>query len=107
MVIYNLEHKTIEKIFETEQYHERIVIDKNEHYFLATTPGNYGIDVFSLETGELLLSMTPGMQFLDCGFSTDGAYVIGKTETRYVIGNLLLDETDLISRARRLVEAIE
>ena len=103
MIIYNLEEKTIENSFETKQYHERIVIDKNEHYFLATAPGNYGIDVFSLETGELLLSMAPGMLFLDCGFSADGAYVVGKTETGYVVGDLLFDEQTLQLRARQLI----
>ncbi len=105
LVVYNLQNETIEKSFEAD-YYTRIVIDKGEQFFLATGPGNYGMYVFSLNTGELLFSMTNELLFTECGFSSDSTYAIGNTENGCIIADMLVDEFDVISRARRLVNGM-
>ena len=71
--------------------------------FYAIGERGHGIDVYSIETRELLFPMSNYESLADVGFSIDGRYVVGKRESGYVIGDLLTDEEELLSYTRRFV----
>ncbi len=61
------------------------------------------IDVYSMEDGVLLFTMHGTSDFTEFAFTTDGKYAVGVMEGgRYIVADLLTDESELIAQARKL-----
>ncbi len=62
--------------------------------------GGTAIDVYLLETAELLFTIKAPKEFTEFAFTEDGRYAVGITEDGLLVADLLTDEEVLIERAR-------
>ena len=106
LLLYDLENRTVKKEIQARYTYVGFAFDEREKYFMGKGVGGYGIVVYSLETLEELFSMGLNDEIEAMAFSLDGAYAVGKTDRGYLIGDMLLDEDDVLSHAHRLVSAI-
>jgi WD40 repeat protein len=103
MMVYNLNTRSVEQIWKNETQYSSFSFSADGGMMLALCEGKTKIDVFDLNDGcRLLFSMqAPAGSFSEMAFSEDGGYAVGKTDAGvYVIGNMYLEEEDLITRIR-------
>ena len=103
MMVYNLNTRSVEQIWKNETQYSSFSFSADGGLMLALCEGKTKIDVFDLNDGcRLLFSMqAPAGSFSEMAFSEDGGYAVGKTDAGvYVIGNMYLEEEDLITRIR-------
>lgn len=106
LLLYDLEKRTVKKEIQARFTYAGFAFDERGKYFMGKGVGGYGIVVYSLETLEELFWMERNDEIEAMAFSLDGAYAVGKTDRGYLIGDMLLDEDDVLSHAHRLVSAV-
>lgn len=109
LLIYDLKTRSNRRVLNPEVIYTGFAFDPEGRRLMALCGGLTRIDVYSLESLELLFSLhTTADTFSDMAFSEDGAYAVGRTASgKYVVGDLWADETALLERARRFVGAGE
>ena len=103
MMVYNLNTRSVEKIWKNETQYSSFTFNADGSLMMAMCEGKTRIDVFDLNDGcRLLFSMhAEADSFTEMAFSEDGAYAVGKTAAgAAVVGDLLADEAELITRLR-------
>ena len=104
MMVYNVNTRTVEKIWTNDTQYSSFDFDRDGGLMLAVCEGKTKVDVFDLnDECRLLFSMrAPGESvFEEAAFSADGSCVVARTDSgRCVIGDLFSDEDALIARLR-------
>ena len=103
MMVYNTETRSVEKIWNNGTQYSSFAFNGDGSLMMALCAGLTRIDVYDLSDDcRLLFSMNAQADtFTDMAFSEDGAYAVGKTASgKFVIGDLLADENELITRTR-------
>ena len=105
LLVYDLESRSVQRILNAGTVYSAFAFDPEGNKVMALCGGLTKIDVYSLETFELLFSLhATADTFTDMAFSEDGAYAVGKTASgKFVVGELWTDEEALLGHARRLV----
>lgn len=107
LIIYDLQSNTIAKNPRVDHYYEKFAFNQRGDKLMALGVGGYGLSVYDIESGQMLFNMGPNEKVISFAFSSDGAYAVGKTERGFLIGDMLINETDLLARAWRLVAGHE
>ncbi len=107
LLIYDLEEKAVQRILNVGTVYSRFAFDPEGKLLMALCGGLTKIDVYSLETFELLFSLHASADtFADMAFSEDGAFAVGVTSAgKYVVGDLWADEVALLTQAQKLTGA--
>ena len=99
MMFVNLKDGTM-KILKGDCAHNTFVFSGN--ILMASRGDGCGVDVYDVETAELLYSMTSPVPFQRMGFSEDGGFTVAVTgDGRTAAGNLWQNESALLEAARR------
>ena len=109
LLFYDLEKGAVRSIATPGAVYGAFAFDPEGTLLMARTASADRIDVYSVETAELLFSMRAANEtFAEFAFSADGAFAVGKTDSgRYVIGNLWKDEATLLERAQALTASMQ
>lgn len=104
LLFYDLETRSVRMILNLDTVYSGFAFDPEGELLLACCAGSRRIDVFEMESAELLFSLqATDDSFKRFAFTEDGAYAVGLTEGgKYVVGNLWRDEDALLAQARRL-----
>lgn len=107
LLFYDLESRSVRRILNAGTAYSAFAFDPEGKMVMALCLGLTKIDVYSLETFELLFSLhATADTFTDMAFSEDGAYAVGVTASgSCVVGDLWTNEDALLAQARRLVGA--
>ena len=101
LVIYYMGSHTVRMNTHNDHYYEKFTFSWLGAHFMAMVIDGAGIDVYR-SNGEELFTMGPNEVFTDFGFTKDGAYAVGKTNRGYVIGDMFLDDEDVVKRSSLL-----
>lgn len=105
LLFYDLETRSVRMILNVGTLYSGFAFDPDGELLLACCAGKTRIDVYELESAELLFSLhATADMFRDYAFTEDGAFAVGRTNGgKYVVGELWRDEEALLTQARRLV----
>ena len=101
MMVYNLNTRSVEKIWKNETQYSSFAFNADGSLMLAMCEGKTKIDVFDLndDCRPLFSMYAQDDSFTEMAFSEDGAYAVGTTASgKYVIGDLYADADALTAR---------
>ncbi|MBR6406396.1 MAG: TIR domain-containing protein [Lachnospiraceae bacterium] len=99
ILIYDLEKQDTDMIINGDYVYISFAMNPDGSIFAGLRDDTTMIDVYETATGDLLFSMQSSQIFTETVFSADGADVVGVTRSGYVVGDLLMDEAELLRRA--------
>ncbi len=102
MLLYRTDTGEVQKILNTDWRYTDFAFSADGDRLMARRLSWKEIDVYDLEAGELLFTLSSTAYLSDYGFSYDGALAVAYTGGGVVLGELYADEETLIEKARAL-----
>ena len=116
VMFYDMENDRVIRMLNVDTLYTGFAFNSDGSMMMALrSGGGYAIDVYRLDTADLLFTLTNTEPFTEFAFTEDDRYAVGVTVSGspvegirgtplYIFGNLYRDEADLLERARKVAD---